>query len=74
MRGGSVVFGDVHGGSAAAKAGVRSGHVLLSVDGEQVLSPAQGRGMLRDPAGLAANLRLTRDGSQLRVRYKRPGL
>jgi len=74
MRGRSVVFVDVLGSGGVAKAGVHSGDVLLSVDGEQVLSPAQGRGMLRDPAGLAANLRLTRDGAQLRIRYKRPGL
>ena len=56
------------------RAGARAGDVLLSIDGEQVLSAAQGRGMLRDPPGHHANLRLLRERTQIRVRYRRPDL
>jgi membrane-associated protease RseP (regulator of RpoE activity) len=74
QRGSEVVFSEVLGGGAMERAGARAGDVLLSIDGEQVLSAAQGRGMLRDPPGNFANVRLARDKAQLRVRYKRPEL
>jgi hypothetical protein len=74
QRGSEVVFSEVLGGGAMERAGARAGDVLLSVDGEPVLSAAQGRGMLRDPPGNFANVRLARDKSQLRVRYKRSEL
>jgi C-terminal processing protease CtpA/Prc len=56
------------------RAGVRAGDVLVTIDGEPVLSVAQVRGMLRDPPGHFANLRLARNKAQIRVRYKRPEL
>jgi hypothetical protein len=73
-RGGDIVFGAIQPGSPAARAGLRPGDVLLSIDGEPVRSAAQGRGMLRDPPGHTALLQLRRERSQARVRYKRPAL
>lgn len=74
QRGSEIVFSEVLSGGGMERAGVRAGDVLVTIDGEQVLSAAQARGMLRDPPGHFANLRLSRDKSQLRVRYKRPEL
>jgi membrane-associated protease RseP (regulator of RpoE activity) len=71
-RGGELVFSAIQPGSPAERAGLRPGDVLLSIDGELVRSAAQGRGMLRDPAGQTALIQLRRDRSQARVRYKRP--
>jgi S1-C subfamily serine protease len=74
QRAGDLVFAAIQPGGAAEKAGVRAGDVLVSIDGEPVLSAAQGRGMLRDPAGHAALIQLRRERAQVRVRYKRPEL
>lgn len=73
-RGDDVLFVSVLPGGPAARAGLRSGDVLVRVDGEPVLSPGQGRGMLRDPPGHTALVQLRRDGSQVRLRYRRPPL
>lgn len=74
LRGSDIVFSAIAPGGNADRAGIRAGDALVAIDGESVLSAAQGRGMLRAPPGLAANLRLARNGNQLRVRYKRPAL
>jgi hypothetical protein len=74
QRGSDVVFSEILGGGSMERAGARAGDVLLSIDGEPVISAAQGRGMLRDPPGHFANLRLSRDKNQLRIRYKRADL
>ncbi|HEX6240408.1 MAG TPA: carboxypeptidase regulatory-like domain-containing protein [Polyangiales bacterium] len=73
-RAGEIVFGAVQPGTPVERAGVRAGDVLLSIDGELVRSAAQGRGMLRDPAGQTALIQLRRDRAQARVRYRRPAL
>ncbi|MET0384767.1 MAG: carboxypeptidase regulatory-like domain-containing protein, partial [Polyangiales bacterium] len=57
-RGGSVVIEHVGAGSAAARAGLTSGDVLLRVNGEPVRSAAQARGMLAPLRGRTASLSL----------------
>jgi hypothetical protein len=51
MRGARVVVERVAEGSSAARAGLREGDVLVSVDGEPVRSAAQARGMLGGGVG-----------------------
>ncbi len=58
----------------AAKAGLRVGDVLSAVDGEVPLSAAHARGMLRDPPGRVATVRVLRDHSSINLRYKRPSI
>ncbi len=74
QHGSEIMFSAVASGGGMERAGVQAGDVLVSIDGEPVRSAAQGRGMLRDPPGHFANLRLSRDKQQIRVRYKRPEL
>jgi S1-C subfamily serine protease len=74
QRGGNVLLMEISPGGAAERQGLRSGDALLSIDGEAVLSVAQALGMLRDPPGHTANLRVLRQGGQLRLRYRRPEL
>jgi S1-C subfamily serine protease len=74
QHGSEIVFSEVLSGGGMERAGVRAGDVLVTIDGEPVLSVAQVRGMLRDPPGHFANLRLARNKAQIRVRYKRPEL
>lgn len=74
QHGSEIVFSEVSSGGGLERAGVHAGDVLVTIDGEPVLSAAQGRGMLRDPPGHFANLRLSRNKEQIRVRYKRPEL
>jgi S1-C subfamily serine protease len=61
-------------GAAGASAGLLAGDVVLAVDDEEVLSAAHARGMLRDPPGTTARVRVARGGSRLVVRYRRPAL
>jgi Do/DeqQ family serine protease len=66
-KGGAVVVA-VHGGSAAAEAGIRAGDVVLVVNGRATPSSAQVRnaiGLMR--VGETVNLRLLRAGSHLEV-------
>jgi hypothetical protein len=72
QRGSAVVLVDVQAAGSAERQGLRSGDTLLAIDGEPVLSTAQALGMLRDPPGYAASLRVQRRGEQLRLRYRRP--
>jgi hypothetical protein len=72
QRGVAVVLVDVQAAGAAERQGLRSGDTLVAIDGEPVLSVAQALGMLRDPPGYAAALRVLRRGEQLRLRYRRP--
>jgi hypothetical protein len=74
QHGSEIVFSEVARGGGAERAGVHAGDVLVAIDGEPVLSSAQARGMLRDPPGHFANLRLSRNKAQIRIRYKRPAL
>jgi Carboxypeptidase regulatory-like domain/PDZ domain len=72
QRGTAVILVEVQQGGAAERQGLRSGDTLLAVDGEPVLSAAQALGMLREPPGYAAALRVVRRGAELRLRYRRP--
>lgn len=54
--------------------GLRVGDVVRRVDGEQVLSAAQARGMLRDPAGKTAKVMVKRGKRSLTVKWQRPKL
>jgi hypothetical protein len=72
QRGSAVILVEVQPAGSAERQGLRSGDTLLAIDGEPVLSTAQALGMLRDPPGYAASLRVLRRGEQLRLRYRRP--
>jgi len=61
----------VRPGCPEARAGLSAGDLLLSVDGERALSAAHVRGMLRDPEGATATLRVMRSGSPLTLRMRR---
>jgi regulator of sigma E protease len=74
QRGTRVIISEVGAGSAGAKAGLRVGDALLSVDGETVFSAAQARGMLRDPPNTNAAVRVSREGRTLSLRFKRSAL
>jgi hypothetical protein len=74
QRPNAVVITSVAVGGPAAKAGMRVGDVIAAVDGEDVLSAAHARGMLRDPANSNARVRLLRSRQPVNVRYRRPGL
>jgi hypothetical protein len=74
QRGARVIVSEVSSGSAGAKAGLRAGDALLSVDGETVFSAAQARGMLRDPPNTNAALRVSREGRTLSLRFRRAAL
>ena len=60
QRPNAVVITGVAADGAAARAGMRSGDVLAAIDGEDVLSAAHARGMLRDPPNTNARVRLLR--------------
>ena len=53
---------------------MRAGDVIAAVDGEDVLSAAHARGMLRDPPNTNARVRLLRSRQPVNVRYRRAGL
>jgi hypothetical protein len=70
-RAAGIVVERVSPGTAAARAGLQAGDVLVSVDGEPVRSAAQARGML-NPMRIAASalvLEILREQSRLRLRY-----
>ena len=69
---GCMGMSDLYG--PADRAGLRAGDVLDSVDGEDVLSTAHGRGMLRDPPGTIARVRVIRNRQPINLRYRRPSL
>ncbi|HEX5657997.1 MAG TPA: carboxypeptidase regulatory-like domain-containing protein [Polyangiales bacterium] len=73
-RGRVFVVTQVAANGLANKAGLRVGDVLSAVDGEPPLSIAHARGMLRDPPGRAATVRVLRDRRPINLRYKRPAL
>lgn len=74
QRPNAVVITSVAADGAAARAGMRTGDVIAAVDGEDVLSTAHARGMLRDPPNTNARVRLLRSRQAINVRYRRPGL
>ncbi|MFT3922528.1 MAG: carboxypeptidase regulatory-like domain-containing protein [Myxococcales bacterium] len=74
QRPNAVVVAAVAPNGAAARAGMRVGDVLAAIDGEDVLSVAHARGMLRDPPNTNARVRLLRSRQPINVRYRRPGL
>ncbi|HEY6882119.1 MAG TPA: PDZ domain-containing protein, partial [Polyangiales bacterium] len=74
QRGRVFVVTQVLPGGLASKAGLRVGDVLSAVDGEVPLSAAHARGMLRDPPGRVATVRVLRDRRPVQLRYKRPAL
>jgi PDZ domain len=71
LRGEDLVVLSVRPGGAAANAGLLAHDLLLSVDGERALSAAHARGMLRDPEGVIAVVRVKRAGQALSLRVKR---
>jgi hypothetical protein len=74
QRGDATVVTHVSEGSFAARAGLRAGDALLSVDGEPVLSAAQARGMLLYPPGASGRVQIARGARKLTLRFKRPAL
>lgn len=72
QRGRALVLTQIAPGSAAAKAGFRAGDVLTAIDDEVPLSVAHARGMLRDPPGRAAVVRVLRSKRPVNLRYRRP--
>ena len=74
QRGRAVIVADVQPGTAAARAGLKDGDVLQAIDGEPPLSAAHARGLLRDPAGKVANVRVLRQKKVVTLRYRRPPL
>jgi hypothetical protein len=72
QRPNAVVVTAVSPGGAASKAGIRVGDVIAAVDGEDVLSAAHAKGMLRDPPNSQARVRLLRSRQPVNVRYRRP--
>jgi serine protease Do len=61
-----VLISDVTGGTAAAKAGIKRGDVVLSINGEKVETPGHLRNLVA-ASGVGAKVRLEilRDGSRL---------
>ncbi|MET0283226.1 MAG: carboxypeptidase regulatory-like domain-containing protein [Polyangiales bacterium] len=74
LRGRIFVVTQVLANGLANKAGLRIGDVLSAVDGEPPLSVAHARGLLRDPPGRIATVRVIRDRRPINLRYKRPAL
>jgi hypothetical protein len=60
--------------TSASESGLQVGDVLEAIDGERVLSLGQARGMLRDPAGEPAKIRVARGRQRMTIRYRRPKL
>jgi hypothetical protein len=73
-RGRVFVITQVAANGLASKAGLRVGDVVSAVDGEPPLSTAHARGLLRDPPGRVATVRVLRDRRPINLRYKRPSL
>jgi hypothetical protein len=57
--------------ASAQAAGLRSGDVVVSVDGEAVLAASHGRAMLRGTAGTVAAIEVKRSGKKVRLRVPR---
>jgi PDZ domain/Carboxypeptidase regulatory-like domain len=74
LRGRVFLVTQVLAGGLASKAGLRVGDILSAVDGEAPLSVAHARGLLRDPPGRAATVRVLRDRRPVNLRYRRPAL
>ncbi|MDB4975664.1 MAG: hypothetical protein JWN48_4005 [Myxococcaceae bacterium] len=74
QRGRVLVLTQVMAGSPAARAGLRVGDVLSAIDGEMPLSAAHARGLLRDPSGRTAVVRVLRNRRAVNLRYRRPAL
>ena len=74
QRGRVLVVTQVTAGLSAAKAGLRIGDVLTAIDGERPLSSAHARGLLRDPSGRTAIVRVLRNKRPVNLRYRRPSL
>jgi S1-C subfamily serine protease len=69
--GGRVQITWVAEGSAAARAGLRVGDVVLSVDDDAVEVASQARSRLRGPAGVSAVIEVTRGDRSKHVRAPR---
>lgn len=72
QRGRMMVLTHLPATSPLAKAGLRVGDVLLAVDDEAPLSAAHARGLLRDPPGRSAVIRVLRGKRPVNLRYRRP--
>jgi C-terminal processing protease CtpA/Prc len=62
LRNDAVVITRLPSDGAAAQAGLARGDVILTIDGEDVLSVGQARGMLRGPAGTEVLVEVRRAG------------
>jgi hypothetical protein len=74
QRGRVLVVTQVVTGTPAARAGLRVGDVVSAIDGEPPLSAAHARGLLRDPSGRTALVRVLRAKRPVNLRYRRPAL
>jgi PDZ domain/Carboxypeptidase regulatory-like domain len=69
-RGDQVVVARVAKGSPAERLGLRVGDVVTAINGEQVHSPAQAKGMLGLMPGVSGwVIDVRREGAKLRLRY-----
>jgi S1-C subfamily serine protease len=71
---GGLRVGQVHPGSLAAKAGLRPGDLLLTLNGAAVATPEQLQDRLAGPLqrGQPVVLRVRRDGTELELRLAPP--
>lgn len=69
--GSAVVVTWVAEGSAAERAGVREGDVILAVDEEEVTTASAARSLMRGPVGVPAILEIDRDGRAQHLRVTR---
>lgn len=74
QRGRVLVVTQVAPSGPAQRAGLRIGDVVSAIDGEPLLSAAHARGVLRDPPGRSAVVRVLRNQRAVNLRYRRPAL
>ena len=67
-----VLIGRVMSGSAAEKAGVKVGDLILSVDGDVVADPGDLAEAIRDKAGKSVDLEIVRDKRSMHVKAAIP--
>ena len=65
-----VLVSSVDGGSAAAKAGLRAGDVIISVNGRPVRTPADVRMAMTGASGAVLDLRIVREKRELTLNVR----